>query len=112
MAFLYGAEDTSAEGHAKNWLALVKPEKKDVFTLEQGIKKTKLAGSQLLGDKLETVGDITNYVKNFMKENQGNDYDKKSAEDNTYVWKFSRIYTAKTEKEKVLNPLPIAELMR
>jgi pimeloyl-ACP methyl ester carboxylesterase len=113
MAFLYGAEDSTAEGHAKNWLGLVKPEKKDVFTLEKGIAKTKLAGSQLLGEKLETVGDITNYVKNFMKENQGNDYDKKSAEDNTYVWKFpSRISIAKTEKEKVLNPLPVGELMR
>jgi pimeloyl-ACP methyl ester carboxylesterase len=112
MAFIYGAEDEKAASYAKTWLNVMKPEKKQVFTLEKGIAKTKLAGSQLLGDKLETVGDITNYVANFLKENQGNDYDKKSAEDNTYVWKLSRIYTAKTEKEKVLNPLPIGELMR
>ena len=48
MAFLYGAEDEKAAGYAKNWYNVVKPDKKDVFTLEKGIEKTKLAGMMCL----------------------------------------------------------------
>jgi hypothetical protein len=113
MAFLYGAEDDSAAGRAKGWVSLLKPDKKQIFTTEKGIPKTKLAGSQLLGEKLETIPDIVNYVASFKKENQGNDYDKRDVEGSTFVWKFpTRILKAKDEKEKVIYPVPIADVMQ
>src|SRR5262249_25997640 len=107
MAFLYGAEDDSAASRAKNWVSLLKPDKKQIFTTDKGIPKTKLAGSQLLGEKLETIQDIMTYVSSFKKENQGNDYDKRDVEGSTLVWKFpSRLIKAKDEKERVIYPVP------
>src|SRR5262249_7921904 len=114
MAFVYGADDTTAANFAKRWAKDLKgetmPTKK--FTGEEGIKKSKLQGHKLLHKELDTVKFIGNYVKEVTEAVTLADYSKVEFEKKGYAWRFgtARAITAKLPDEKFLQPIPLGNL--
>jgi pimeloyl-ACP methyl ester carboxylesterase len=115
MAFVYGAESTADTEHAARYLDYLKPDKSKPFTSKAGIK-TQLTGHKLLNSKLDTQKHLVAYVEKFMAENKANDWDKRESDSNTYYWAFNpnlpKLWIlAKSDKAKVLNPLPVTSLL-
>lgn len=116
MAFLYGADDKKGEDYAKRCVnSYIKPDKtKQRFTVESGIKGTKLLGQGLLTANLETEKKITGYISEFLKENPPTDWERRDVDKTTYAWAYPPRGTlpilAKREGEKTLELIPLPKV--
>ena len=111
MAFLYGDKDTTAATISKNCFAAVKSrEGKSKLTGELPIKDSKLSGNALLGDQLNARKWIVDeYLKTVKNEQVAPAWEEKKDEESGFTWVLpgsSAPILAKSEKEKVLNPIP------
>jgi len=118
VAFVYGADETNAK-QALTWLKTDlkvdtgknKPDPERPYTWHVGIAKTKLSGQALVSEKLNTIEKITAYINQFAKDEKAENWEKREAEKNAYVWVFPNgIVPAKAEKQRVMNMVPLPPL--
>jgi hypothetical protein len=117
VAFIYGADDKTAQGHAVNWLKTLKvdtskktPDPAKPYTWHVGIAKTNLKGQALVSEKLDTISTIVLYTGKFAKDEKADNWEKREAEKNMYVWQLGSVIPAKADKQRVMNMLPLAAL--
>jgi alpha-beta hydrolase superfamily lysophospholipase len=118
MAFLYGDKDTTAANISKSCFAAVKPprEAKTKLTGELPIKDSKLSGNALLGDQLNArKWIIDTYLKAVKEEQVAPAWEEKKDEESAFVWVLqgsNQPIPAKSEKEKVMSPIPWSRFLR
>ena len=85
----------------------INPEKKLVLTAADAVKDTKLTGSALLRDSLDTEQKVMNYLSKVREKNVPHKWSKVDLDRTGFVWAFNpnRPIPAKDEKSKVLEPL-------
>ncbi len=114
MGFLYGQKDESGEKHAKEFTRMIQGSDatKVPFTQAADIKETKLAGSALLRDSLDTESKIITYLTKLRDKNTPHKWTKVDLDRTGFVWMFgaSRPLPAKEDKAKVLDPIPLGPL--
>jgi pimeloyl-ACP methyl ester carboxylesterase len=113
MGFLYGDKDESGRGHAEEYVKSAKGSdpNKFAFTAAQAIKDTKLAGSALLRDSLNTEELILNYLAKVRDKNVPRKWSKVDLDRTGFVWSFNgRHIPAKEDKSKTLDPVPLGPL--
>jgi hypothetical protein len=117
MAFLYGDKDTTASNISKLCLRAVKTSRdaKSKLTNEEPVKDSKLSGHQLLGDPLKLrPWIIDKYLKAVKDEQVPPGWEEKKDEESAFAWQLQGSNTpilAKTEKEKLMNPIPWSRFM-
>jgi hypothetical protein len=118
MAFLYGDKDTTAASFSKRCYAAVKPSKdaKTKLTGELPIKDSRLSGNDLLGDQLNArKWIIDKYLKAIKDEQVAPAWEEKKDEESAFVWVLqgtNQPIPAKSEKEKVMSPIPWQRFLR
>jgi len=115
MGFLYGDKDENGQKHAEEFIRVLKgadpKESKLVFTASQAVKDTKLTGSQLLRESLDTEKMILTYLGKVRDKNVPRKWTKVELDRTGYVWRFNlRPIPAKDDKSKVLDPIPLTAL--
>jgi pimeloyl-ACP methyl ester carboxylesterase len=116
MAFVYGDKDTTAASYSKRCLAAVKPkDSKAKLTGENPIKDSKLSGNALLGDQLSArKWIIDTYLKAVKDEQVAPAWEEKKDDESPFAWVLpggNQPILAKSEKEKVMNPIPWTRFM-
>jgi hypothetical protein len=117
MVFMYGADDPGpAPNFGRKWVDELNRSRdggkstRKVAYLES-IKKTKLAGHQLLRKDLNTVDRIGELLADFAKNMTLDDYAKVEFEKKGYMWNFSgRTVPGKQPEDKFLQPQPLASI--
>jgi hypothetical protein len=114
MGFLYGQKDENGQKHAEEFTRLIKGSDatKVPFTQAADIKETKLTGSALLRDSLDTEQKIITYLTKLRDKNVPHKWTKVDLDRTGFVWMFSqnRPVPAKEDKAKVLEPIPLGPL--
>jgi pimeloyl-ACP methyl ester carboxylesterase len=107
MGFLYGDKDEGGQKYAEEVVKHINPEKKLVLTAADAVKDTKLTGSALLRDSLDTEQKVMNYLSKVREKNVPHKWSKVDLDRTGFVWAFNpnRPIPAKDEKSKVLEPL-------
>jgi pimeloyl-ACP methyl ester carboxylesterase len=114
MAFVYGEKDTEASNYSKRCLAAVKPkDSKAKLTGDYAVKDTKLSGNALLDDKVRKWI-IETYLKAVKDEQTAATWEDKKDAESGFTWVLpggSQPILAKSEKEKVMSPIPWSRFM-
>ena len=107
MGFLYGDKDETGQKHAEELVKHINPEKKLALTAADAVKDTKLTGSALLRDSLDTEQKVLNYLSKVREKNVPQKWSKVDLDRTGFVWAFNpnRPIPAKDDKSKVLEPL-------
>jgi pimeloyl-ACP methyl ester carboxylesterase len=117
MGFLYGDKDADSEGHAKEFVKVIKGDTdpandKFPLTASHAVEKTKLAGSALLRKDLTTNDLILKYLDRVRDKRVTGKWSKVEWDRTAYVWAFPdrRPVLAKEEKAKAFEPIPLPAL--
>jgi len=119
VAFIYGADELNGQKNALSWLktdlkvdtSKNKPDPERPFTWHVGIAKTKLSGQNLVSEKLSTIEKVTGYIAQFAKDEKAENWEKREAEKNAYVWVFPNgIVPAKVKDQRSMNLVPLPAL--
>jgi pimeloyl-ACP methyl ester carboxylesterase len=109
MGFLYGDKDENGQKHAEDYIRAIKGSdgSKLPFTEAASIKDTKLTGSALLRDSLDTESKILTYLTKIRDKNVPHKWTKADVDRTGFVWAFNpgRPAVAKEDKSKVLEPI-------
>jgi pimeloyl-ACP methyl ester carboxylesterase len=115
MVFVYGSDDPGpAPNFARRWVEELnrgnKSGKKVAFL--ESIKKTKLAGHQLLRKDLNTVDRIAELLADFAKNVTLDDYAKVEFEKKGFMWNFGgRTVPGKQPEDKFLLAQPVSSIL-
>ncbi len=97
MGFLFGDKDETGQRHAEEFIRILKGpdprESKLAFTASQAIKDTKLTGSKLLHDSLDTEKMILTYLGKLRDspKNLPHKWTKVDLSTTGYVWRFNPV---------------------
>jgi hypothetical protein len=114
MGFLYGSDDRESKSTADSMARSIKNSSRKTkleLTAAQGIKDTRLRGSQLLTKSLNTEQLIKNYLEQVMDKRGTKEPRSHDPIKTTFYWSFrSSILVAKTDQEEMPRGLPLAQL--
>jgi hypothetical protein len=107
---IFGENDGNASNLATNYKNAIDSGKKSELknTGTKTIKRTDLAGSALLGEKLDTTPFIIKHLNTVMDDRGNKEWRKREEEKSRYFWSVSRSQTipAKIVGEKLSRPIP------
>jgi hypothetical protein len=111
---VFGENDANASNLATNYKNAIEGGKKSELknTGTKTVKRTDLAGSALLGEKLDATPFIIKHLNAVMDDRGNKEWRKRDEEKSRYFWSLSRGQTipAKLPGEKLSRPIPPALL--